>query len=129
MADTSKPTSKTAAKTTEAPEAGKTDGTETNSGTPSPESTDTADTALAKAAGITEGEVKALRDDAGLNQSAGHESDIHAWAASPAGKAFKDGEDDRKKAAKDEEKAYKDSLNKDGLDEAAVKYREAVDKA
>lgn len=115
-------------KTTEAPEAGKTSGTDTNTGTPSSEAFASADVQAAEAAGITEGEIKALRDDAGVNQSAGHESDIHAWAQSTAGKAFKDSEKERKDAAKAEEKAYGEALNKAGLDEAAAKYREAVDK-
>lgn len=108
----------------------KSDDEKTNPGTPSAEATASADVAVANAAGITEGEVKALRDDAGVNQSAGHESDIHAWAVSEAGKKFaKETAKENEKAVKEEEKRYKDSLSKDGLDEAAVKYREAVDKA
>lgn len=101
----------------------------TNSGTPAPESTDSADTALAAAAGISEGEVKALRDEAGLNQLAGHDMDIHAWQVSPAGKTWAEGEKDREKKYKDEEKSYKEQFEKDGLRPAEQKYAEAVSKA
>lgn len=100
----------------------------TNPGTPSPEATESSDTSLAKNAGISEGDVHALRDDAGLNQLPGHESDIHAWSQSPAGKAYAEGEKDREKQYKAEEKAYKEQFSKDGLTEAEAKYKEAVEK-
>lgn len=99
-----------------------------NPGTADAAATATADTALAEAAGISEGDVKALRDDAGLDQMAGHEGDIHAWAISPAGKAWAEGEKDREKAAKDEAKAYDEQFEKDDLREAEAKYKEAVSK-
>lgn len=102
---------------------------DTNPGTPSPEATASADVTVAAAAGISEGDVKALRDDAGLNQSAGHSSDIHAWAITPAGKEFAKGEKDRQAKAKEEEKSYSEALNKDGVNEAEAKYIEAVNKA
>lgn len=104
-------------------------GTETNAGTPSSEAYQSADLAVAEAAGISEGDVKALRDDAGLNQSAGHESDIHAWAITEAGKEFAKGEKDRVKEAEAEAKSYSDYLNKDGLNKAEAAYAEAVSKA
>jgi hypothetical protein len=104
------------------------EGQKTNPGTPDAESTDTADTAAAKAAGLTEGDIKALRDDAGLNQTAGHTGDILQWEQSPAGEEFKKGEKDRQKAAKEEEKRYSEQFNKDGLTEAEAKYVEVVNK-
>jgi hypothetical protein len=135
MADSTKSTSKsTTAKTTEAPETGKTTGdtadNDTNTGTPSAEAYASADLNVAEGAGISEGDVKALRDEAGLNQSAGHEMDIHAWATTEAGKQFAKSEKDRQKAAEDEEKSYKDALSgDDNLNAAEKAYREAVDKA
>jgi hypothetical protein len=100
---------------------------DTNPGTPDVEPS--ADVQLAEKAGITEGEVKALRDEAGLNQSAGHNMDIHAYAVSAQGKEYAEGEKDRQEAYKAEEKAAKDALDKDGLNEFEAKYMEAVDKA
>lgn len=100
-----------------------------NTGTPNPESTDTADVHVARAAGISEGDVKALRDEAGLNQSAGHEMDLHAWASTEAGKQFAKEASEREKKEKEFEKSYSESFNKDGLNKAEVKYREAVEKA
>lgn len=105
-----------------------TDSKDTNVGTPDPAATDTADTATARAAGISEGDVKALRDDAGLNQLPGHEANVHAWENSPAGKAWLKGEKDREKAAKNEAKQYEEQVNDDGLSEADAKYREVVSK-
>lgn len=122
MAEQQKPDQKT----TEAPEAQKSSGTETNPGTPDTEAYGSSDGALAEAAGITEGEVHALRDDAGLNQLAGHDADVHAWSLTEAGKKFSKEEADRKKAAKTEEKAYSEQTDKNGRTEAEAKYAEAV---
>ena len=76
--------------------------------------------------GVSEGDIKALRDNAGLNQSAGHEANVHAWESSAAGKAFKDGEKDRQKALKDEAKTVDEQTDKDNLDKGAALYVEAV---
>jgi hypothetical protein len=95
----------------------------TNPGTPDRGTFTTADTAVADAAGLSEGEVKALRDNAGLNQLAGNEANTLAWESTPAGQEFLKGEN------KDEAKEYEESREKDSLSPAEVKYREAVDKA
>lgn len=87
---------------------------------------ETSDTQVAEEAGITEGEMHALRDDAGLNQLAGHDMDIHAWSESPQGKEWAEGEDDRVKKYEEEEKAYEEQFEKDGLREAEAKYAEVV---
>lgn len=100
-----------------------------NTGTPDPGAFDSADSAVGEASGLSEGEVKALRDDAGLNQLAGNEANTLAWETTPAGKEFLKGEKDRVKKYKEEAKAYDEATNKDGLTEAEAKYREAVDKA
>ena len=76
--------------------------------------------------GVSEGDIKALRDNAGLNQSAGHEANVHAWESSAAGKAFKDGEKDRQKALKDEAKSISEQTDDDNLDKGAAVYVEAV---
>lgn len=78
--------------------------------------------------GLTEGEYRALRDDAGVNQSAGLDNNTVVWEASPAGKAFRKGEGDRQKAIKAEADALDKATNKDGLDEKAVAYVEAMGK-
>lgn len=85
-----------------------------------------ADTALADKAGISEGEVKALRDDAGLNQSPGHEANVHAYALSPAGKEWAEGEKDRQKAYEAEEKRYAEEAKQSKVSDASAKYREAA---
>lgn len=102
------------------------DAQKTNTGTPSREAYATADVQAAEAAGVSEGEIKALRDEAGVNQSAGHMADIHAWSQSEAGKAFKDSEKDRIKREKEVAKARSEATNKDGLTDAESKYIEAV---
>lgn len=91
--------------------------------------TDTAETSVAREVGLTEGDIKALRDDAGLNHLAGNEANTLTWAASPAGAAFREGEKDRVQAAKDEEKAYAKQADDNGLTKSEVKYKEAVEKA
>ena len=89
---------------------------------------ETPDVQVAAKAGLSEGDVKALRDDAGLNRLPGHSATVGAWAASEQGKEFAKGEKDRNKAAEDGAKAAHESLNKDGLSEADRKYTEAVGK-
>lgn len=84
---------------------------------------------VAVANDISEGEVKALRSDAGLDQLAGHEANVHAWEASAAGKEFLKGEKDRQKAIAEEAKARQAATNKDGLTESEAKYVEAINKA
>lgn len=103
--------------------------TKTNPGTPDPNTFASADVQVANAAGLSEGEVKALRDDAGVNQLPGNEANTLSWQATAAGKEYLDGEKDRQKKYKDEAKAYDEQTNKDGLTEAEAKYKEAVDKA
>ena len=98
----------------------------TNTGTASKEAFASSDLALAEKAGVSEGEVKALRDDAGLNQHAGHEADLHAWSLTEAGKKFAKDAGDREKAEKEAAKKQSEHLNKDGLTKAEAKYREAV---
>lgn len=74
---------------------------------------------------LQEAEVRTLRQDAGLNQLAGHEANVLAWEKSPAGKAFLDSEKDRQKEIKEEGKRLSALTNDDNLDEGAVKYVEA----
>ena len=84
------------------------------------------DAQVAAKAGISEGEVKALRDDAGLNQLPGSEANVLAWEQTEDGQKFIK---DSKKAAKDAEESAKktrESVDKDGLTEADKKYREAL---
>jgi hypothetical protein len=102
---------------------------DTNPGTPDPSATASADVYVAEKAGLSEGDIKALRDDAGLNQSAGHDMDIHSWEATPAGQEFVKGERDRVKATEAEAKAFDAQTNKDGLNEFEAKYADAVKKA
>lgn len=87
---------------------------------------DAADTA--NDLGLTEGEYRALRDDAGVNQSAGLDDNVVVWEASPAGKVFLEGEADRQKAVEIEAKALNDATDDDGLDEKAAKYVEVMGK-
>lgn len=89
---------------------------------------DSADEQAAEALGVGEGEIRALRDDAGVNQSAGFAHTL-TWEASEGGKAYLADEDKRQKAIKDEVKANKDATDDDGLNEAERKYVEALDKA
>jgi colicin import membrane protein len=88
-----------------------------------------AEVQAAEEAEMTEGEVKALRADAGLDQLAGHEANVHAWEQSEAGQRFLEGEDDRLKQYEEEEKAYAEQTDDDGLNEAEARYFEAVNKA
>lgn len=83
------------------------------------------DATVAEAAGITEGELKALRSDAGLNQSAGHEANVLAWEASPAGQQFLAQEKERQEQVKRENKEAEESAKQ--VDEATEKYRNAVE--
>lgn len=84
------------------------------------------DANVADAAGITEAEFKALRSNAGLNQLAGHEANVHAWEASPDGQAWLADEDKRQEQVKKEnEEAEKAS---DEADEAMQAYNDAIDK-
>ena len=87
---------------------------------------DKAQTAQDKAVSYDEGTLRALRDDAGLNQSSGHESDVLQWEQSPDGQRFLDEEGDRLKFVKAEAKALADEANDDCVDPASVKYVEAV---
>lgn len=102
---------------------------EKNSGTADPAAFASDDARVGEASGLSEGEVKALRHDAGLNQSAGHTATVGAWEASPAGQEFLKGEKDRVKKYEAEAKEYDAQTNKDGLTEAEAKYAEAVNKA
>lgn len=97
-----------------------------NPGTPDAGAYASGDLAVAENAGITEGEVKALRDDAGLNRLAGHEADIHAYSLTPEGKEYLSKEKERQAAAKEEAKKYDAQFDRNGLTEAEAKYREAV---
>lgn len=87
-----------------------------------------AEVQVAEQQGISEGEVKALRDDAGLDQSAGHEANVHAWESSASGQQFLKDEGKRQKAIKEEAKTVDEQTDKDGLDPAAAKYIEVVTK-
>lgn len=107
----------------------KPDDQKTNPGTPDAGAMSSADSVVADKAGLTEGEVKALRYEAGLNQLAGNEANTLSWESSPAGQEFLKGEKDRQKEAKDEAAAYNKATNKDGLTEAEAKYAEVTSKA
>jgi hypothetical protein len=109
--------------------AAKKQNTEQTAGQIDPSVTDNPDSVVAREAGLTEGDVKALRDDANLNASAGHMANIDVWAASPAGKADAEAEKDRVKAEKDALKQYQEQVNDEGLSPAVVKYQEVVGKA
>lgn len=120
-------TTKKAASSKAAAAEAKDDGSDSNVGTPDPNATTSADVQAAEAAGITEGEFKALRDEAGLNQSAGHMANIGSWEASAQGQEWLEGEDDRVKANEEEAEKYDEQTNDDGLTEAEAAYFEAVE--
>ena len=84
------------------------------------------DVQAADKAGVSEGDIKALRDESGLNQSAGHEANVAAWEASDEGKAFLATEKDRNKEAKAGAKEAADSAKEQSESEKA--YTEAVGK-
>lgn len=84
------------------------------------------DTFIADAAGLTEGEVRALRDNAGLNKLAGHQANVQAWEASPAGQAWLADESEREKQAKAEDEANEASAKERSA--AVEEYEKAVEK-
>lgn len=88
--------------------------------------TESTDSQVAAKAGLSEGEVKALRDDAGLNGLAGHGANLAAWEATEAGKEFVKGEKDRNKEAEEGAKAATKDLDDNGRSEAEKKYFEAT---
>lgn len=76
-------------------------------------------------AGLSEGELKALRDDAGMNQLPGNEANTLTWEQSEAGKAFvKEANAQAKKDAEAAKETHKDL--KDDFSPAEQKYREAL---
>lgn len=77
---------------------------------------------------LSEGEIKALRSDAGLNQSAGHEANVHAWEVTQGGQEYLRGEKDRLKAIKDEAKVLQAMTNDNNLDEQAQVYLDTLAK-
>lgn len=89
-------------------------------------STASPDVQAAERGGISEGELHALRDDAGVNLSAGHGANLATWETSEAGKEWIKGAKDRDKEAKEgAERAHAD-VDKDGKTEADKKYEEVV---
>lgn len=86
------------------------------------------DSAAGAKAGLSEGEVKALRDDAGMNALPGSEPNVLAWEQTDAGKQFLKEEKERVKKDEAAAKATAESLTKDGYTEAEKKYREALSK-
>jgi len=126
MATAKKTASATLASTDEEDTTSQTNDQGQTPGQVDPGATDNPDSAAAKEAGITEGDVKGLRDDANLNASAGHQANIDVWAASPAGKKWAEGEDERVQAEEQAEEAYQEQVNDDGLSPAVVEYQEAV---
>lgn len=86
------------------------------------------DVQVADKSGLTEGEVHALRKDAGFDQLPGHEPHVLAWEASAAGQEFVKGEKDRNKEAEEGAKSAHDVLDKDDQTEAEKKYREVTSK-
>lgn len=93
------------------------------------ETTGSAEVQVAEDQGISEGEVKQLRYEAGLDQLPGHEANVHAWEASEGGKKFLEDEGDRQKAIEEEAKSFDDQSDQDGLDEGAAKYQEVLGKS
>lgn len=87
---------------------------------------DSPDVQAAAAAGISEGEVKALRDDAGVNFSAGHQANIQTWEASEQGQEFLKAQKERNKEAEEGVKKAHADLDKEGLSEADKKFAETV---
>jgi hypothetical protein len=79
----------------------------------------TGDAAVAEKANITEGELHALRDNAGVDQLPGHEANVLAYELSPEGKQFIKDEKERNEAAQKQAEA------ENGPDEGA----EALNKA
>lgn len=73
-------------------------------------------------------DLRGARDEAGLNQLAGHQAHIYEWANSEAGKQFISNAD---KTFKEREQAVEEAqvkaLDKDGLTEAEKKYQETVE--
>ena len=90
------------------------------------EPVETPDVEAAERADVSEGDIKALRDDAGLVRLPGNEGNVKVWEASEAGKAFLKGEAERVKQAEAAAKAAHADLDKDGLSEADKKYEETV---
>jgi flagellar biosynthesis/type III secretory pathway protein FliH len=84
------------------------------------------DTQVAEAAGLTEGDVKALRSDAGLNQLPGHESNVQAWEASVEGQQWLADEKQREEAIEAETKAVEASAKE--AEGPVKRYQEAVEK-
>ena len=80
----------------------------------------------ADAADLSEGDLHALRDDAGFNALPGHSASLPAWESSAQGKEFLKGEKERTKAAEEAAKAAHESLTDEGLSEAEKKYVETV---
>jgi hypothetical protein len=92
-------------------------------------SSQTADVQAAQRAGVKESEVKASRYDAGLDQLAGHQAHIDAWANSDEGKQFiADAKDAEKKVAEAEKTRQEAVDSKTGLSDAEKKYQEMVKK-
>ena len=102
---------------------------ETNPGTPvTPLESSSPDVQVAAKNNISEGEVKQLRFEAGMNQLPGHQANLSAWEASEDGKAFIKTAKDRDKEAEAGAKAAHADLDKDGVSEAEKRYFEATDK-
>lgn len=83
------------------------------------------DTQIAEAAGLSEGDVKGLRLDAGLDQLAGHEGNVLAWEASQEGQAWLAGEDERQKQVEAENEAVEASLKE--TEKPVEEYKKAVE--
>lgn len=103
------------------------DGNETTVDDPQARASSGLDSEVAVTTGLTEGEIKALRDEAGLNQSAGHTPNLLAWEATQAGQDFLSSEKQRQTAVKEEAKRLQSATNDDGLDPAAAKYVEVLE--
>ena len=82
------------------------------------------DDAAAERAGMSEGELRALRDDAGINLLPGHEGTVHQWENSPEGKEWLEGAKKREEAEKKATEAAEASATE--VQEATDKYLDAV---
>lgn len=78
----------------------------------------------AERAGMSEGEFRALRDDAAINRLPGHEGTIHQWENSDEGKKWMDDAKKREEAEKKTAEAVEASNAE--TQEATDKYLEAV---
>jgi hypothetical protein len=86
-----------------------------------------AESQVAEAAGLTEGELRAIRSDTGDHFSAGHEGVVKVWEASVDGQTWLAGEKEREAEIKAENEKVEASQKDD--EERRKTLEKALDKA